>query len=140
MKKDDIVRIVRVAGGQSPFDQGLVGTVCYVEEIWQGKDGRDYAALGALDLSGKSLGGGSMPLDCLVPETGPEWEEAKRKHDSRLDALARHRLQITSVFMNEIEKVAAEHGLTVHDVLAVGRAYKEQFEAMQEAIMMEDRA
>jgi len=75
MKKGDLVRIAKQPPDLLPQ---VVGEVGFIEEVLEG-----YASFQGLKTTGDRSGCGSVPLDCLVPETSSGWIEARRLFDER---------------------------------------------------------
>ncbi len=77
----DIVRVVK----QRPHAGGVLvdvlGEVGFIHEFFDLK-GAAWAGIVTFRINGSTSGGGGIPLDCLAPESAPEWFAAKAKHDA----------------------------------------------------------
>ncbi|MCK9567426.1 hypothetical protein M0R72_00585 [Candidatus Pacearchaeota archaeon] len=110
----DLVKVVKQPPNQHVH---LVGEVGFIDEIVEGDV--PYAQIQTLHLDSFLGGCGAVPIDCLEPERGQCWIDAKRKHDEHI-ADVRAKGEAFSKHVNDgIAKIAEKYGLSVEMVEAI---------------------
>jgi len=104
----DIVRVTRQPVGLLPR---IVGEVGYIEGMTD-----TYASFNGLKLDGSISGCGSIPLDCLEPETSTQWKLAKETRYANQARDLSKGLERGERIRSGIAEVAAKHGLSVGTV------------------------
>jgi hypothetical protein len=121
----DLVKVVKQPHNQHVH---LVGEVGFIDEIEDCKEGDvPYAQIQTLRLVRPSFAGGhsspggcgSVPLDCLEPETQQCWIEAKQKYDEHIEKVRAEGIAFSRHVNEGIAKIAEKHGLSVEQVEAI---------------------
>jgi hypothetical protein len=82
----------------------------------------DNASIETFNLAGKVLGAGSVPLECLVAETAPEWVVAKTAREAHLAQVRAEFEDRGRRWTAELARVAAEHDVTPDAARAIYQA------------------
>lgn len=113
----DLVHVVKQPQNQHVH---LVGEVGFIEEIEDCKEGDiPYAQIQTLRLDSFLGGVGAVPLNCLEPEHGQCWIDAKIKHDEHITNVRAEGEAFRRHVNDGIVKIAEKHGLSVEEVEAI---------------------
>lgn len=82
-----------------------------------------------IDLFGSVTGSGPVPVDCLVPETRPQWIQAKQIYDSQAAELQTEAQARTTRIQAGLEAIAAKHGLSVDIIVQISNECVELYDS-----------
>jgi hypothetical protein len=116
---NDIIVVARQPSNQCAQLEGERG---YIDEI--SADGLT-AGIRTFDRHGKSLGMGSVPVDCLEREVAPDWAHAKAVLDERQAAYERRVLAYNERYQEEVKRLAKKYKVSATKVRLIHGAIEE---------------
>jgi len=118
MKVGDLVRVHKQPSNFIHFVKDKVGIVTEIN---------DYIDIRCLNLDGNIASCGSIPEDCLIIETRPEWIEAKLKHEEIMAKYEREVLANTIAYDNLINGLSKQFKIKRDTIIKIHAALRNYY-------------